>query len=98
MADDHFTLPDALPVLPLRDVVVFPDMAAPIGVGQPRSIDLVDDVLRANRLVALVTQKNADAVPAHAGDLFRVGTLGVLHELGRSDSAIRLAVQGLRRI
>jgi len=92
------SIPDALPVLPLRDMVVYPEMAAPILVGQARSIELVNDALRANRLVAIVAQKHAERVPALPEDLYRVGTIAVLHELGRADNAVRLAVQGLARI
>jgi Lon protease-like protein len=54
----NFTLPDALPVLPIRDAVVFPLTALPLAVGQARSIQLVDDVMRGNRLLALVTQRD----------------------------------------
>jgi ATP-dependent Lon protease len=92
------SIPDALPVLPLRDTVVYPDMAAPILVGQPRSLELVNDVLRGNRLVAVVAQSNPESVPARPEDLFRVGTVGVLHELARTESQVRLAVQGLARV
>jgi ATP-dependent Lon protease len=101
MSDERVELvsiPDALPVLPLRDIVIFPDMAAPILVGQPRSLELVDDVLRATRLVAVVAQKNPESTPAGPDDLFRCGTMAILHELARAESAIRLAVQGLERI
>ena len=54
-------IPDALPVLPLSDVVVFPLTAVPLAVGQPRSVRLVDDVMRGNRLLALVAQREAKA-------------------------------------
>jgi len=95
---EDFPIPDALPVLPLRDTVLFPEMATPILIGQPRSLELVNDTLRANRLTAIVAQKNPDTMSAQPDDLYRVGTMAVIHELGRSDSAIRLAVQGLARI
>jgi ATP-dependent Lon protease len=98
MAQDIVSIPDALPVLPLRDTVVFPDMAAPVLVGQPRSLDLVNDVFRTNRLVAIVAQKNPEAVPPRPEDLFGVATMSVLHELGRTENAIRLAAQGIVRV
>jgi len=53
-----FVIPDALPVLPLRDAVVFPLTAAPLVVAQPCSVRLVDDVMRSNRLLALVGQRD----------------------------------------
>jgi ATP-dependent Lon protease len=91
-------VPDALPVLPLRDTVLYPEMAAPILVGQPRSLELVNDVLRANRLAVVIAQKNQESTPAQPEDLYRVGTVAVLHELGRSDTTVRLAVQGVVRV
>ena len=92
-------VPDALPVLPLRDTVVFPLTAVPLAVGQPRSVRLVDDVMRGNRLLALVAQRDAKAEPAAPEDLHRMGTAGVIHQLARSpDGSVRLMVQGLERV
>jgi ATP-dependent Lon protease len=94
-----FAVPDALPVLPLRDTVVFPLMAVPLAVGQPRSVRLVDDVMRGNRLLALVAQRDAKAEPAAPEDLHRVGTVGVIHQLARvPDGSVRLMVQGIERV
>jgi ATP-dependent Lon protease len=92
-------IPDALPVLPLRNMVVFPMAVAPIVVGQERSLRLVDDVMRGNRLLALVTQRNPEARPAGPEDLYRVGTAAVIHQMLRApDGTVRLVVQGLERI
>jgi ATP-dependent Lon protease len=94
-----FQVPDALPVLPLRDTVVFPLTAVPLAVGQPRSIRLVDDVMRGNRLLALVAQRDAKAEPAEPADLHRVGTAGMIHQLARgADGSVRLMVQGIERV
>ncbi|MGH8480298.1 MAG: endopeptidase La [Gammaproteobacteria bacterium] len=94
-----FAIPDALPVLPLRDAVVFPLTAVPLGVALPRSVRLVDDVMRGNRLLALVAQRDAKAEPATPEDLHSVGTAGVIHQLGRvPDGKVRLLVQGIERI
>ncbi len=94
-----FAIPDALPVLPLRDAVVFPLTAVPLAVGQPRSVRLVDDVMRGNRLLALVAQRDAKAEPAMPEDLHRVGTVGVIHQLARiPDGSVRLMVQGIERV
>ena len=60
---DSVVVPDALPVLPLRDAVVLPLTMVPLAVGQPRSVRLVDDVMRGNRLVALVAQTDPKAEP-----------------------------------
>ena len=94
-----FVVPDALPVLPLRDTVAFPLTAAPLAVGQPRSVRLVDDVMRGSRLLALVTQREAGTEPATPETLYRVGTMGMIHQFARSpDGSVRLMVQGIERI
>jgi len=94
----EFVVPDALPVLPLRDAVVLPLTAVPLAVGQPSSVKLVDDVMRGNRLLALVAQRDAKAEPG-PGDLHTIGTVGTILQLARSpDGSIRLMVQGIERI
>jgi len=94
-----FVIPDALPVLPLRDAVLFPLTATPLAVAQPRSVQLVDDVMRGNRLLALVAQRDPKMEPAKPEDLYRVGTVGVIHQFARAPGgSVRLMVQGLERI
>jgi ATP-dependent Lon protease len=96
---DNVVVPDALPVLPLRDAVVLPLTMVPLAVGQPRSVRLVDDVMRGNRLVALVAQPDPKVEASALGDLYRVGTVGMIHQLMRApDGSIRLVVQGVERI
>jgi ATP-dependent Lon protease len=93
------TIPDALPVLPLRDTVIFPLTAVPLAVGQARSIQLVDDVMRGNRLLGLVAQPDPAIEQAGPDDVYRVGTVGVIHQLARvPDGTVRLMVQGVERI
>jgi len=94
-----FVVPDVLPVLPLRDAVVFPLTASPLVVGQPRSVRLVDDVMRGNRLLALVAQRDPEPEPATPDVLYRLGTVGMIHQLARGpDGSVRLMVQGIERI
>lgn len=91
-------IPDILPILPLRGVVVFPHTGVPLTIGQPRSINLVDDVVASNRLVGLVASKNPDLEKPGPDDLFSVGTVATVHRLFRApDGTIRLLVQGLVR-
>ncbi|MGH7278700.1 MAG: endopeptidase La, partial [Candidatus Rokuibacteriota bacterium] len=98
-SDQVTTTPDALPVLPLRDLVVFPMAVAPLAVGQPRSVRLVDEVMRGNRLVALVTQRTDTTEPAQPDDLHRVGTMAAIHQLARRpDGTLQLLVQGMERV
>jgi ATP-dependent Lon protease len=94
-----FTIPDALPVLPLRDAVVFPLTGLPLAVEQPRSLRLIDDVMRGNRLVALVTQRDVKPEPPAPEDLHRIGTVGMIHQLARApDGSVRMIVQGIERV
>jgi len=99
VAPADFVIPDALPVLSLRDTVVFPLTAVPIAIAQPRSVQLVDDVMRGNRLLAVVTQRDPNAEPASPADLHRVGTAGVIRQLARMpDGSVRVLVQGIERV
>ncbi len=76
---DLIATPEALPVLPLRDTIVYPTMTASLVIGQPRSLQLLNDVLKGGRLVAAVVQKDPEHVPAGPEDLYVVGTLALLH-------------------
>jgi ATP-dependent Lon protease len=92
-------IPDVLPVLPLRDLVVFPLAVAPLVIGPGPAQQLVDDAMRGQRLIALAIQSNAAADPAGPDDLDRVGTVAVIRQLLRPpDGTVRVAVQGLERI
>jgi ATP-dependent Lon protease len=92
-------LPSELPVLPLKDTVVFPDSMTPLAIGQERSIRLVDDVIGGERLLALVTVRDAEVESPGWGDLYEVGTAAIVHKMIRvPDGTLRILVQGLRRI
>lgn len=92
-------VPDVLPVLPLKETVVFPQSMTPLAIGQERSIKLVDDVTAGDRMVALVTVKNEEADPPGFDDLYEIGTAAVVHKLIRvPDGTLRILVQGVRRI
>ncbi|HHY88170.1 MAG TPA: endopeptidase La [Chloroflexi bacterium] len=92
-------LPESLPILPLRGLVVYPQTAVPLTIGQPRSIRLVDDVVSGKRLIGLVASKDAELDTPGPDDLYQVGTLAMVHRLFRApDGTVRLLVQGLSRI
>jgi ATP-dependent Lon protease len=92
-------VPPTLPVLPLKETVVFPQSMTPLAIGQERSIKLVDDVVSGDRMLALVTTKeDAPEVPGW-DDLYEIGTAAIVHKLIRvPDGTLRILVQGLRRI
>ena len=96
---EELELPDELPVLPLKETVVFPQSMTPLAIGQERSVQLVDDVLEGERMLALVTVKNPDVEEPGWDDLYRVGTVAVVHKMIKvPDGTLRILVQGLRRI
>ncbi len=95
----HVTLPEIMPILPLKDTVVYPLTLTPLGVGQERSIRLIDDVMRGNRLVGLVAQKSATIETAGPDDTFRIGTAARIARMLRApDGTIQIIAQGLERM
>jgi ATP-dependent Lon protease len=92
-------IPSILPILPLRGLVVYPQTAVPLTIGQPRSIRLVDDVVAGEtRLVGLIASRDPDLETPEPKDLFSTGTVAMVHRLFRApDNTIRLVVQGLAR-
>lgn len=92
-------IPGTLPVLPLRDTVVYPDTMIPLTIGQERSIKLIDDVLGSNRLLVLVTSKDAENETPGPDLLHTIGTVGVAHKMVKlPDNTMRILVQGLKRV
>jgi ATP-dependent Lon protease len=97
--EPEFRIPDTLPILPLRGVVVYPQTVVPLTVGQPRSIRLVDDATVGERIIGLVTTKDPELSTPGPADLFPIGTAAIVHRLFRApDGTIRIVVQGLSRI
>jgi ATP-dependent Lon protease len=92
-------IPTELPVLPLKETVVFPDSMTPLAIGQERSIRLVDDVVGGERLLALVTVRDPNVEAPGWDDLYEIGTAAVVHKMIRvPDGTLRILVQGARRI
>jgi ATP-dependent Lon protease len=92
-------LPPALPVLPLKGAVTYPDTVTPLAVGQERSIKLVNDVLSGERMLAMVASRNPDLDEPGPDDLYDVGVVGVVARMLKvPDGTIRILVQGAQRI
>jgi ATP-dependent Lon protease len=92
-------LPDALPILPLRETVTYPDTLTPLAVGQERSIKLVNDVLSGNRMLAMVASKDPENDTPGPDDLYDVGVAGTVARMMRvPDGTLRILVQGSERI
>src|SRR5215207_9053381 len=92
-------LPDALPILPLRETVTYPDTLTPLAVGQERSIKLVNDVLSGNRMLAMVASKDPENDTPGPDDLYGVGVAGTVARMMKvPDGTLRILVQGSERI
>ncbi|EDP66342.1 ATP-dependent Lon protease [alpha proteobacterium BAL199] len=86
------------PVLPLRDIVVFPHMIVPLFVGRDKSVRALEDVMKDDKQILLVTQKNAGDDDPAADEIFTVGTIGtVLQLLKLPDGTVKVLVEGGRR-
>jgi ATP-dependent Lon protease len=93
------TLPEALPILPLRESVPFPETLTPLVIGQERSIKLVNDVLAGNRILAMVTSRDPQNENPGPDDLYGVGVAGVVARMLKvPDGTLRILVHGAQRV
>ncbi|RIL10445.1 endopeptidase La [bacterium] len=97
--DDGPTIPDVLPILPLRNVVVFPLSFLPLTVGQARSIRLIDEAAVGDRVIGLVAMRDPEVEEPGPEGIHTVGTAAYIHRMVKSnDGNIGLFVQGLNRV
>ncbi len=90
--------PEELPVLPLRETVLFPQAVLPLAVARSSSVHLVDEAVLGPRLIGVVTQRDAAQETPAAHELHAIGTVAVIHKmLKQPDGTVRLVVQGLER-
>jgi ATP-dependent Lon protease len=95
---EQVKLPDSLPVLPLRDIVIFPYMIVPLFVQRERSIRAVEQALADNRMIMLVAQRDLEKEEPSGRDLYNYGTAAsIMRMLKMPDGRIRILVQGLAR-
>src|SRR6476620_12413027 len=88
----------AYPVLPLRDIVVFPHMIVPLFVGREKSIKALEEVMRSDTFILLATQKNASDDDPATDAIYDVGTLAtVLQLLKLPDNTVKVLVEGVER-
>ncbi len=91
-------IPDVLPVMALKDVVLFPYVIVPLSVGREKSVKAVDQALSENRLIFLLTQRDASVEDPEPEDLFEIGCVAVIMRMLKlPDGNIRILVQGLSR-
>ncbi len=91
-------IPEELPILPLRNTVAFPYIVMPLAVGIPRSVRLIEDVDRGNRVVGLVAMKDPSVEVPATSQVYQVGTAAIIHRVMRSDDGtLTVFIQGLER-
>src|SRR3954454_23105011 len=96
--EQQLQIPNDLPVLPLRDIVIYPFMIVPLFVSREKSIPAVDEALGENRMILLASQRDLDKDEPTGEDLYNIGTVAVIMRMLKlPDSRIRILVQGLAR-
>lgn len=99
MTDTAVDTHTPLPILPLRDIVVFPNMIVPLFVGRDRSVNALEEVMSKDKQIILVAQKDASDDNPDADDMFRVGCIGnVLQLLKLPDGTVKVLVEGGTRV
>ena len=97
-AEQQLQIPDELPLLPLRDIVIYPFMIVPLFVSREKSIRAVDEALGQHRMILLTCQKDLDKEEPQQEDLYDVGTVAVIMRMLKlPDGRIRILVQGVSR-
>jgi len=93
------SIPPELPVLPLRDTVLFPNSFMPLAVARESSVRLIDDAIGGGKLIAVFTQRDATVEEPGQDDLYSIGTATHIHKMFKlPDGSLRLIVQGLARL
>ncbi|MGI8812595.1 MAG: endopeptidase La [Pyrinomonadaceae bacterium] len=91
-------IPSELPTLPLRDIVIYPFMIVPLFVSRDKSIKAVEEALKDNRMIVLVSQKDVNKEDPARDDLYEVGTVAIIMRMLKlPDGRIRILIQGLSR-
>ncbi|MFN8672899.1 MAG: endopeptidase La [Candidatus Sericytochromatia bacterium] len=96
---DKKEFPKEIPLLPLKDLVMYPGMIMPLSVGRDKSIKLVNSAFEGNKLVVLVAQKDVEKDDVEEKDLYKYGTISIIHKIIKApDESIKVVVQGLERV
>src|SRR6185436_19580045 len=97
--DQPVAVPDELPILPLRDTVLFPNSFMPLAVARESSVRLIDEAISAGKLIGVFTQRDAGVDEPQQRDLYDIGTASHIHKMFKQpDGSLRLIVQGLTRL
>jgi ATP-dependent Lon protease len=99
IGDRPLSIPSELPILPLRDTVLFPNSFMPLAVARESSVRLIDDAIGNGKLIAVFTQRDASIEEPGQDDLYTVGAATHIHKMFKlPDGSLRLIVQGLARL
>ncbi|MBA3534421.1 MAG: endopeptidase La [Ardenticatenales bacterium] len=97
-AEQALTIPDELPILPLRNTVVYPQTVLPLSAEQPRAIRLIDAAMASDRLIGIVAMRDPEILVPGPDEVYEVGTVAIVHRLLRApDGTVRLIIQGMKR-
>ena len=98
LKDKDIQIPDRLPLLPIRDIVVFPGMVLPLAVGREKSVKGLEESMAGNRLVFLSTQKKVETEDPGPEDIYRTGVVvEVLQLLKMPDGTLKILIEGIKR-
>ncbi|MCL1972036.1 MAG: endopeptidase La [Endomicrobia bacterium] len=96
--NENQKIPDTLPMLPVRDIILYPAMVLPLAVGREKSVKALEEAMATNRLIFVVTQKNIQVEDPTPDDIFNIGTVcEVLQMLKMPDGTLKALVEGLSR-
>src|SRR5438046_4929236 len=96
--DKGLTIPDVLPLLPLRNTVLFPGVVLPITVGRDKSIKAVNDAYKGNRLIGVIAQKDSNVEDPAVHDLETIGTVAkIVKQIKMPDGGTTIIIQGKSR-
>ena len=99
MADTVATTKQKLPLLPLRDLIIFPHMMMPLFVGREKSINALEEAMSKQTDIVLAAQKDAKTNSPEAKDIYTIGTIGTIIQLLRlPDGTVKVLVEGKKRI
>jgi len=96
---DKISIPNRLPILPLRGTVLFPELILPIMVGRKKSVKLIDEAMEGDRIIGIITQYNSEVEDPQPDELYKIGVAAHLVRMVKElDGTQRVIVQGLERI
>lgn len=92
-------IPSQIPILPVQDIVLYPYTVAPLIVQRPKLVKMIDDAVAGDRMVGVVTQKEAQTEDPGPADLYEMGSAALIHKMLKlPDGTVRILVQGLARV